>query len=102
MTDDDPITLAEACEIVFKNKVTPATLRAEQVRGRIDIFRIGKRDFTTLRSVRAMVEKCRVEDPRHDFISIRNANSGTGCAVEEAGRAEEKLARCLAAKHAPH
>jgi hypothetical protein len=76
MTDDNPITLAEACEIVFKNTITPATLRAEQARGRVDIFRIGKRGFTTLRSVRAMVEKCRVEDPRHAFTSTQDANNG--------------------------
>jgi hypothetical protein len=87
MTDNDPITLAEACEIVFKNKVTPATLRAEHRRGRLDIFRVGKRDFVYLRDVRAMVERCRVEDPRRDFISIRNANNG----LSETERASSAL-----------
>lgn len=46
--DEDPITLKEACEMVFRNTVTPATLRAEAGRGRLEISRIGKRDFTTL------------------------------------------------------
>jgi hypothetical protein len=96
MTDDDPITLAHACEIVFKNTVTPATLRAEHRRGRLDIFRIGRKDFVYLRDVRAMVERCRVEDPRRDFISIRNANSGlseTDLVASARASLREKLSR---------
>lgn len=71
--DEDPITLKEACELVFRNTVTPATLRAEAGRGRLDISRIGKRDFTTLRSARELFERCRVEREAQGSISIRRS-----------------------------
>ena len=58
--DDDPITLKEACEIVFRNQCRVATLRAEAKRGRLTVFKIGRSYFTTLRNVREMVEMCRV------------------------------------------
>lgn len=58
--DDDPITLKEACEIVFRNQCGVATLRAEAKRGRLTVFKIGRGYFTTLRNVREMVEMCRV------------------------------------------
>lgn len=76
MTDDDPITLAHACEVVFAGKVTPWTLRAEAGRGNLDIFMIGKRQFTTLRSVREMVEKCRVVRPVRGSISTAREGNG--------------------------
>lgn len=74
--DNDPITLKEACEIVFRNTVTPATLRAEAGRGRIEIARIGKRDFTTLRSARELFERCRVEREAQGSISTPSGKLG--------------------------
>jgi hypothetical protein len=62
--EDDPITLKDACEIVFHNAIKPATLRAEAARGRLAMHRIGRQDFVTLRDVREMVERCRAEKPR--------------------------------------
>ena len=40
---DDPITLEEACRIVFRDTIKPATLRAEVARGNLIIERIGRR-----------------------------------------------------------
>mgnify|MGYP003349861379 CR=1 FL=1 len=40
MTDDDPVTLQEACDIVFRGKVGPTTLRSEAAKGRLRITRI--------------------------------------------------------------
>lgn len=75
MTDEDaPLTLKEACELVFRNTVRPATLRAEAGRNRLTIFRIGKRDFTTLRNVREMI--CRAEQKAPASTWTESADSG--------------------------
>ena len=55
MPDDRPITLAEAAS---EYRMTVSTLRAEASRGRLDIFRIGRRDYTTAQAMRDMVRKC--------------------------------------------
>lgn len=60
ISDDEPMTLAEACETIFRGHIKPATLRAEAARGRLVIERIGRRDFVTLRAINAMREKCRL------------------------------------------
>ncbi len=75
--EDDPVTLREACEIVFRNTVTPATLRAEAARGRLVISRIGKRDFTTLRDARGLLAKCHVQNHHPAYISTRAASNGS-------------------------
>lgn len=81
-TDDDPITLKEACEIVFRNTCTVATLRAEAERGNLEISRIGKRLYTTLSSARALYAKCRVEKARHGSISTRSGDNGSSATVQ--------------------
>jgi hypothetical protein len=95
MLDDDPITLKEACEIVFRNTCTPATLRAESKRGNLDISRIGKRDFTTLRSARELFDKCRVEQKAPASIVTRRAVSTSSAtdraSLDAAQRALSKL-----------
>jgi hypothetical protein len=73
MSDDRPLTLAEAAEL-YRLKVS--TLRAENARGRLDIFRMGKRDYTTLDDLKEMVRKCREEDPRRASTSTPNDDSG--------------------------
>ena len=71
-TDDDtPITLAAAVKLWPQAKLTVSTLRAEAARGRLDIFRIGRRDYTTAQAMRDMVDRCRAEDYRRDYISIQ-------------------------------
>jgi len=62
--DDEPITLAEACKLFPRAKLTVSTLRAEADRKRLEIFRLGKRDYTTLRSMREMVRRCQEGDHR--------------------------------------
>lgn len=56
--DDEPLTLAEACKVIFRNTISPATLRAEAERGRLVIERIGRRDFVTRSAIREMRKKC--------------------------------------------
>jgi hypothetical protein len=57
VAEDDPITLAVACKLFPHAKFTVSALRAEADRNRLDIFRLGRRDYTTLRSMREMVQK---------------------------------------------
>ena len=73
MSDDRPLTLREAAELY---RVKVSTLRAEAARGRLDIFRLGKRDYTTLDSLKVMVRKCHDEDPRRAFTSTQNESNG--------------------------
>jgi gamma-glutamylcysteine synthetase len=74
--DDDPITLQEACEMVFRGTVKVSTLRIEADRGNVDIFKVGRRYFTTLRSVRGMMDKCR--EKRKARVSILTASASNG------------------------
>jgi hypothetical protein len=59
--DDDTITLAEACKLFPRAHFTVSTLRAEHDRGRLRIFRLGRRDYTTESDMRAMVRSSRDE-----------------------------------------
>ena len=45
LADDDPITLANACELFPQAKLTLSTLRAEASRGRLEVFMIGRRSI---------------------------------------------------------
>ena len=75
MTDDDkPITLKQASE---EFPFTVSTLRAEADRGRLTIYQIGRRHYTTRADIRGMVQKCRVEPRVRDSISIRKEANGS-------------------------
>lgn len=74
MTDDDAIPLRDAAE---RFGFTVSTLRAEANRGRLTIYKIGKRLWTKPADIRRMVEECRVEQKARDFILIRNESSGS-------------------------
>lgn len=75
MNDDDPITLNEAC-VVFRGTLTPSTLRAEADRGRLTIFKIGRRYYTTKHDVELMVSKCRDEAKAPGSTSTKNVEHG--------------------------
>ena len=74
--DDEPITLAEACKLFPHAKLTLSTLRAENERGNLDIFRLGKRDYTTPGSMREMVRLCREKNRRRGSTSMSRASNG--------------------------
>jgi hypothetical protein len=74
-----PITLKQACE-EFGGTFTPSTLRAEAGRGRLDIFRLGKRDYTTHKAMLEMVRKCQEDGRRRGSTwtpSVRSGSSET-------------------------
>jgi hypothetical protein len=72
---DDPITLREACKLFPLAHLTVSTLRAEADRGRLKIFRLGRRDYTTEADLRAMVKSAQDENPRRVSNSINAGNS---------------------------
>ena|SRR5690242_5994427 len=76
LPDDEPITLKEACEMHYRNRIKVASLRAEAARGRLDIFRVGRTDFTTIKNIREMERRCRVEKQAHVSTSTGDGNNG--------------------------
>jgi hypothetical protein len=83
--DADTITLKDAAQH-FGFSVY--TLRTEAERGRLTIYKIGKRYYTTPADVKEMVRQCRVDQKAQGFTSIRNANNG----LSETERASSALA----------
>jgi hypothetical protein len=74
--DDDPITLKRACQEFGNGQFTVATLRAEMRRGNLETYRIGNRDFTTLRDLREMQQKCRASRKGRAFTLIKDEGNG--------------------------
>ena len=73
---DDPITLEEACRIVFRDTIKPATLRAEVARGNLIIELIGRRDFVTRAALEEMRERCCVQQKAPACGSTKTHSSG--------------------------
>jgi hypothetical protein len=74
--DDDPLPLADACALYPQSRLTVSTLRAEAARGRLKVFRIGRRDYTTRRDMKEMFARCRAEDYRRASTSTKAVNNG--------------------------
>src|SRR5262249_41150999 len=72
----EPIPLADACELYPRARLTVSTLRAEAERGRLDIFKLGRRLYTTPAAMRAMVTKCQDDARPRASTSIRDAGPG--------------------------
>ena len=72
-SDQDAITLKDAASHFG---FTVSTLKAEAGRGRLTIYKIGKRYYTTPADIREMVNQCRVEQKGRAFTLIRGADSG--------------------------
>jgi hypothetical protein len=70
---ETPITLADAAQHFG---FTVLTLRAEADRGRLTIYKIGRRYYTTPADVMQMVQLCRVERKAQGSISTRSAGNG--------------------------
>jgi len=60
-SDDDLVTLAEACELFFGGRLTKSSLRLEASRGNLAIVRIANKDFVTRRGVNEMISRCTLD-----------------------------------------
>lgn len=65
---DAPLRLRDAARIAFppdqvtgRPTMTESGLRREAAAGRLTIWRVAGKDFTSLAAIREMLEKCRVE-----------------------------------------
>ena len=75
------------------------------------MFRIGRRDYTTLEALKDMVRKCQEDARRRGSTSTRHDKQWiirdgasfirTGCAEHERESAEKRLAAYLGQKHTP-
>lgn len=74
MKDDDPITLQTAAADFG---VPKGVLKANGVAGKLKIYKLGTRYYTTPNAVRQWVESCLVEPKVQDYTSTRRARSGS-------------------------
>ena len=72
--DVRPLPLKEAAE---RYGFTVSTLRAEAQRGRLRIFRIGRKDYTLSGDVLEMIHLCREDDPRRGSTTTKRAAIGS-------------------------
>jgi hypothetical protein len=70
--DDDTITLVDAAK---HYGFSVHTLRTEADRGRLVIYKIGKRYYTTPADIKGMVAQCRVDQKAPDSTWIRRARN---------------------------
>jgi hypothetical protein len=69
---DAPLRLSDAAKLAFPmGGMTASGLRREAARGRLDIERIAGKDFTTLRAIEEMRQRCRVTPKAPVSISIQ-------------------------------
>lgn len=90
----DLITLEDACERFLGGKVTVRTLRAEHKAQNLEIYRIGRRDFTTISDLKSMQQKCRVEAQAPSSGSTKRVKDGRS-ATEKANAAQAAVAMKL-------
>lgn len=90
----DLITLEDACKFFLHGKVTVATLRALHKDERLEIYRIGRRDFTTLSDLKDMQQKCRVPAPALNSGSTKPVRDGRS-AMARASAAQAAVAMRL-------
>ena len=71
--DDDPVTLADAASHFGLSK---GVLKADGLRGKLAMYKLGRQYYTTPNAVREWVERCRVERQDRASISIKDVDSG--------------------------
>lgn len=73
MKDDDPITLKTAAADFG---VPFGVLKANGIAGKLEIYKLGTRYYTTPNAVRSWVRSCLVEPKAPGFTLIRKGSSG--------------------------
>ena len=84
---DRPLTLKHACELVFGNAISPASLMAEHRRGNLRLEKIGRRYFVTLAGIKEMRHRCQVDptEKAHGFGFSQNARMPTEASNDRGG-----------------
>lgn len=99
MDDNHPITLKEACKIFFRDTLSVYSLRAEADRGRLVIFLIGKRYYTTPADIRAFIEFKRQESLKQRPRAIPDIDQQS-YEQQAAGALRAELRRLMPRKYA--
>ena len=82
---DTPLRLKTAVEVAFPlGGMTVSGLRREAKKGHLAIEEIAGKQFTTLRHIEEMREKCRVEAKGHDSGSSQPEKTENGKIIEQA------------------
>lgn len=76
MSPDDPITLDAACKLYPDSRFTPSTLKIAAGKGKLAVFRLGRRLHTTKASMDEWVRKCQDEGRHRASISTEYETSG--------------------------
>ena len=59
ITDETPLRLAEAAAIAFPDgSMSASGLRLEADRGRLVIYRVAGKNYTTLANIKRMIDRC--------------------------------------------
>lgn len=90
--DDDPIPLATAAADF---NVTKGVLKAAGLRGRLEMYKLGKQYYTTPNAVRDWVLKCRVEQKAQGSILINRDEHGS-LEMDRSSTARDALMTTLA------
>ncbi len=86
---DTPLRLKEAIRIKFPTgNITVAGLRSEARRGRLEIFAIANKDYTTLKALDEMIEACR----RQSALDSNPGRPAGRSSASEIERAKASLA----------
>jgi hypothetical protein len=85
ITADQPLRLADACNLFFAGALTPAALRLEASRGNLAMMRIAGKDFVTPAAIEDMKRKCRVERNPHTSSSEPSPRSRVNPAPDASG-----------------
>lgn len=93
LSDDTLITLKDACEIVFGGRVSPATLKDQWRKGRLDLSKIGRSYFASVADFKGLKIKCLVERPALASGSIKREEPGLSSTVEAAAARDSLLAK---------
>ena len=94
--DDDPITLAEAAEVLLRGLVTASTLRAAADRGELQTERLGRRVVTTSAHIKDWRRRCRVSvEARTSTSSAAPTAKPPGTSEMESGASRQAIARAM-------
>src|SRR5262249_51553019 len=98
-TDETLLRLSIAAELEFPDgTVTVSTLRGEAAKGRLQIWRIGNKDFTTRRALRDMKNQCVLPShPASSYAKPGKAIAGrSGLSRTSAAKSAQALAKASA------
>jgi hypothetical protein len=91
--DAELITLKDASEIIFGGRVSPATLKDQWRRGRLDLSKIGRSYFASVADFKGLKTRCLAEPPARASGSIRKEEPGLSSTVASAAARDSLMTK---------